>query len=260
MRPWLRRLAYATLNTKGRRWLMQRYYASQHRRGAGEEEPMRWLPCFVRAGDRVLDVGANVGFYTVRLAKQVGPGGSVIAFEPVPDVFEILRYVKQALRLDNVVLHPCAISDRDGEVEMTVPLERDGVANYYLSHLGKDANSPGRRIRAAVRTLDSVRASGPGRIAFMKCDVEGAELLVMRGAEAMLRSDRPIILCEVSDFSERLGHRAGEVFAFLRALDYRGYAIRDAKLEPADQPVSGVDNYVFLPAGHDAPASPSVCV
>lgn len=260
MRPWLRRLAYTVLSLRGRRWLMQRYYASRHRRGEGDEEPMRWLACFVREGDRVLDVGANVGFYTVRLAKQVGPRGSVLAFEPVPDVFEILRYVKQALRLDNVVLQRCAVSDHDGEVELTVPLERDGVANYYLSHMGKDTGSRGRRIRAAVRTLDSVRASDPGRIAFMKCDVEGAELLVMRGAEAMLRSDRPVILCEVSDFSERLGHRAGEVFVFLRGLDYRGYAIRDAKLVPADQPVSGVDNYIFLPAEHDAPASPSVCV
>ncbi len=247
MHPWMRRMAYVLLTRRVRLALMNAYYLHQHRRRAGEEPEMRCLESFVRPGDCVVDIGANVGFYTVRLSEAVGPRGMVHAFEPVPETFAILSDIVRRLPLPNVVLHACALADGEGAAEMVVPGEAGGADNLYLAHLAGEDPGPGRRVRVETTTLDGLRRGGLPRIAFIKCDVEGAELLVLRGAGAVFRGDRPVVLCEVSRHATRFRSSPEEVFAFMRGIGYRSMRVAGDALAPCDGPIPDVENYFFLP-------------
>jgi FkbM family methyltransferase len=254
MKPWLERAVLWAVPAPARRWLRKRSYVRRLRRGGGFEGEMRWLPGLISPGDTVLDIGANAGFYAARLARLVGPQGAVHAFEPIPETFDILRHVVAALGLTNVVLYPAAVADREGELTMEVPREGRKVENYYLAHLTLAPAGGQRAVRGRTRTLDALRAAGLPRVSFVKCDVEGAELLVLRGGAGLLRADLPVLLCEVSDaMATRLGHTSDEVFAFLRELGYDAWYAAGDRLEPAAGTVPGVVNYFFIPRGRPLP-------
>lgn len=254
MRPWVRRWS-AKLGRPIRRWIKKPYYLYQHWRGAGREDEMSWLAHFVRPGDVVLDVGANVGYYTTRLARLVSSTGRVHAFEPVPETFDVLRFLIARLGLRNVELHRDAVSDVEGEEWLTVPDETPGVANFYLAHLGGDTGSSGERTRVRVVTLDALASRGLSRVSFAKCDVEGAEGRLLRGARRLLERDTPVLLIEVSDMSRRLGDSAADTFGLLHELGYRACYPEGGRLRVAEAPVAGVVNYFFLPRSLPIPDS-----
>ena len=227
---------------------MKLYYLRQHRRRAGEELEMRPLASFIAPGDCVVDIGANVGFYTVRLSEAVGPRGTVHAFEPVPETFVILSDVVRRLPLSNVVLHASALADHSGTADMVVPEEAGGADNLYLAHLVGEATPTGRRARVETVTLDELRRSGLPRISFVKCDVEGAELLVLHGAREVLRRDRPVVLCEVCVHAKRFQTTPGDVFSFMQSMGYRAMRLDRNALVDCDGPIPEVENYFFVPA------------
>lgn len=131
----------------------------------------------VRPGSVAVDAGANVGYYTLLLARLVGPEGKVYAFEPHPANFETLRRNVEANGYRNVVLLNKALADRPGTLRL---------------HLGPDAGSHSlvpTRSRASIEveatSLDA--ALGPGaRVDFLKMDVEGAEGRALRGMAGVL--------------------------------------------------------------------------
>jgi FkbM family methyltransferase len=223
---------------------MRRYYLDQHRSGAGAEEMMGWLPVFTRPGDRVFDVGANFGFYTIRLASLVGHAGRVDAFEPVAAPCRVLEYVIARLGLEQVTLHACAVTDTEGEARVMVP--RGGAPNFYLAHLVTNDVAAGTE-RVRTTTLDHVRASAPGKVTFLKIDVEGAEGMVLRGATTLLREDRPVVMCEACDHSLRFGGSPEATFDLLRGHGYRPFRPAGDRLEPCPRPDPAVDNYIFAP-------------
>ena len=246
----VRALVYRLVPAPLRLQLMRRYYADRVRHVPILEPEAALLGRFVRAGDVVADIGANFGWYTYRLSTLVGPDGSVHAFEPVADTAAVLQHVVHALRLSNVRVHACAVADREGNASMDVPRDALGAKNYYLAHL--DMAAPAPAAATPVRTLDALRRDGMGRCSFVKCDVEGAEMLVVKGAEAMLASDRPAILCEVCDHGARFGYAPRDIFEFLAARRYRSYRALEGELVAAPGPVPDADNYFFVPEERDA--------
>lgn len=140
-----------------------------------EADLIRLLDAYVTPGMTVVDVGANVGFLTVVLAQRVGDAGRVHAFEPLPETLEILRANVWRHRAANVTVHPQAVSDREGIVHVAPdPNGRSGAA----------LAAEGVELQAV--TLDD--ALHGARIDVLKVDVEGAEPLVMAGAERVLAS------------------------------------------------------------------------
>jgi FkbM family methyltransferase len=136
----------------------------------------------VTAADAVcIDVGANVGYYTLLMASLT-PRGQVHSFEPVPRNFHLLSANVLLNGFENVVLNCCAVGNRDGEMSFTV--SEDGAYSSFLD-TGRRAQS--RTIIVPARTLVSYcRQRGLRRIDFMKVDVEGAEQLVLEGASGCL--------------------------------------------------------------------------
>jgi FkbM family methyltransferase len=171
----------------------------------------------VRAGDQIAEVGANMGLYTIAMARRTGPAGHVFAFEPAPDNAEILDAnlnVNDAA--DRVTIVRAAAGERGGTVRFTEP---SGVA----ARIEFEGESRGSSIEVPLVTLDSVFKEG--RIDLLKIDVEGFEEPVLSGARELLRdrARRPrMILVEVHPFAwESVGTSSESLIGELDADGYR---------------------------------------
>jgi FkbM family methyltransferase len=151
---------------------------------------------FVKEGDVVYDVGANVGLHTVLLSKLVGRSGHVYAFEPNPRLLPGLR--STIASVDNITLFAVALSQTTGEITLFVPEEdhsRSSLSNW--TRAGRFHVEP---VACEQVPLDRLRAAEHiPPPAFIKCDVEGAELDVFQGAANTLNIvQAPWILFEAN--------------------------------------------------------------
>ncbi|HZP59397.1 MAG TPA: FkbM family methyltransferase [Opitutaceae bacterium] len=213
---------------------------------------------FVRAQARpattAVDIGAHKGGYAFWMARAVGPAGRVIAFEPQPELAAALQRAFRPQR--QVAIENIGISDRSGELMLSVPGAGPSPgASFETSEI--TAHWP-RKISVAVSTLDACLARPRPRISLIKCDVEGHELNVFRGAEKILREERPALLFECEQRHQN-GHSIGDVFDFLGDLGYRGFFFIHGTLRPLAEfdpsrhqncatPRLYCNNFAFLPA------------
>jgi FkbM family methyltransferase len=177
----------------------------------------------VQQGDVVIDVGANVGYFTMLFADLTGERGQVHAFEPIPSTFEeLLRNIRRFPGYKGVYLNCAAVGDSQRRTAMLLPRDDHGQAALVRHQDGswKDAADQVRSIDVQMIRFDDYAAS-LGRIDFIKCDVEGAELLFLRGAESTLRRCRPRLSLEMDErWMKSFGWSAIDVFQLLRQIGY----------------------------------------
>ena len=192
------------------------------------------LPCKAQV---VLDVGAHVGFYSL-LAAHANPSARVVAFEPLPAAAERLRRNVAENRLSNVELLECALGDEPGAATLYndsqtgegIPTSSGLSAEFFeLPYFVEHGVRPG--VEVEVKTIDGVAASlGLGRVDLIKIDTETTEPAVLRGARAVLASDRPTLIFEVLP-----GHgTAPEIEELLAPLGYRFYLLGASGPEPRE--------------------------
>lgn len=170
---------------QGRRWVIAS--GSRFVRGTYEPRQCEAFQRLVRPGDVVFDVGAHVGFYTVLSSSLAGPGGRVYAFEPLPANLRYLRRHCALNRCTNVTIIEACIGDRAGTARF------DDSHGTGVGHL-----APGGTLEVQVRSLDELIASGEAPVPdVIKVDVEGAERLVLAGAESTLRQHHPVLILSV---------------------------------------------------------------
>lgn len=159
-----------------------------------EPELRQW---FAITKGTFVDVGAHIGRYTVMVAKTLGINGKVIACEPSPDTFSALMRNIRVNNLSNVTALNLAVGDRDG----TGILYFHGTDPILHSLVRKAANS----VPVTIRTLDSLLSELKiDDLKLVKIDVEGAEMLVLRGAKETLQKYHPLtVIVEVTDSTER---------------------------------------------------------
>ena len=161
------------------------------------EPEMDLIRRFVKSGDRVADLGANVGVYTREFSLAAGSEGRVYAFEPVVENYDILTTLVRKLRLDNVTTFRAAIGSQTAESEMVIPEMKD-FRGFYWAHLA-GSEDPGRREKVSIFALDDLfKLKVIEDINFIKCDVEGSELEVLEGSVDLVNGCRPTWLMEVS--------------------------------------------------------------
>ncbi len=183
-----------------------------------EPNTQAFVKHYLKPGMTVLDIGAHHGFYTLLAAHCVGPTGKVIAFEPSPKERRKLLWHVRLNRCRQVQVEPFAVSDREGTMKLF--LTQDNSANSLsppeISPIVGSATVP-------VITLDAYcQRNGIERVDLIKMDVEGAELLVLKGAQRLLTTQpRPVIVTEVSRrTTARFGYTVDELLAFLKERDY----------------------------------------
>jgi FkbM family methyltransferase len=185
-----------------------------------EPEPTAMVRKLVRPGDRVLDVGANFGWYTTLFAQEVGDRGQVFAFEPVPSTMERLRENLALNWLERrVTTVPAAVGKEPGEVTVYL-FDRLSHSCASLSTLGETEY---QSVAAPIVPLDRFATEhAMERVDFLKCDVEGSELAVLQGATKILSGpEAPIILIELNDDTSRsFGYSKQDLWQKLRDLGY----------------------------------------
>jgi len=210
----------------------------------------------VRPGEQVLDVGANFGIYTYYLSRLVGANGRVYAFEPIPWTRSVFKVVARLLRIRNAQLVPLGCGDCEETVMFRIPRQPAGAVSAGLAYLARRDSQPSRaeealEVEARMTPLDSFFPSR-GDFSFLKCDVEGAELLVFKGAVKIIESSHPTVLAEVVPRRlEALAGSARELVEFFRARDYSRY-VYHAEDQPrlgaidADADLQREGNYLFI--------------
>lgn len=177
-------------------------------------------------GGIIWDVGAHIGFHTLGFATLLGPAGRVVGFEPNPSNCERLqqnleRNPDLAARIE---IYRCALSDREGDCVFALSHDIDSGASS-MSFLDGTASSvdPAMsarwdRIVVPVRTADALGRDRLPRPNVVKIDVEGAELLVLRGAVETMKSSRATMIVET--------HCASAVFQVNAWFETQGYKVR----------------------------------
>jgi FkbM family methyltransferase len=204
--------ATGVLNTAwGRRVFEKAYFVYKNRLEAG---PVELLRKWVRPNTVVIDVGANVGFFTLQFASWVMEGGRVIALEPEVVNYESLRRTVARAGLSAVVeTVQAAVSDVTGT----------GFLQLNPAHPGDHKLGP-TGVAVATTTVDSLlSARGWPEVSLIKIDVQGAEARVLAGARQTLERFRPVLFLEVED--RKLAQYGSSASELLTSCTACGYAI-----------------------------------
>lgn len=182
-------------------------------RRAYEEHVTRVIRTFLRPGVVVLDIGANVGYYTLLSAARISDTGKVIAFEPSSDNCALLRMSVRRNNFNNVVVHTKAVASKNGYVGFG---GRDG-SNGGVS-LSINTSHPTQVEAVALDTF----LQDESKIDLIKMDIEGAEGLALNGMKQLLQRHHPVILSEFSPDALRAlsGISPEDYLNGLRALGY----------------------------------------
>ena len=193
--------------------------------GGFEPAEILFVGRYLKQEMTALDIGAHHGLYTLLASKRVGLSGKVIAFEPSPrERRQLIRNVRLNF-CSNVRIEPVALGGERSEAELHVVAGGEDGCNSLRPPVVDSETQP---VRVEVLPLDEVvRRMGLGAVDFLKLDVEGGELDVLRGASNLLqRSPRPVLLVEVYDIRTKpWGYRAHEIVRFLDRIGYRWFRI-----------------------------------
>ena len=210
----------------------------------------------VPRGGVCLDIGAAAGFYTAEMARLVGTGGVVHSFEPLRFAHATTSRVLGLRSGSNVVRHSLALGDTGDEVVMSVPLRR-GIPVTGRSFVTRNASGLGsnaefdEHLRVVVDgdTVDQFcERAGLVRIDFVKIDVEGAELHVLRGGEATIERLRPAVMVEVEDrHLERFDTHSSEIAEWFTTRGYRMSVWHNGLWRDVDTVTLEFRNYLFSP-------------
>ena len=188
--------------------------------GVSEPETKALLSSVLKSADTVFDIGAHIGEYSIIAARIVGNAGRVHAFEPNPNLYKVLQRNLELNAIDNCIPNSVALADRHGELLL------DAAGDPSEGHIRNDDSnaSAGKSFRVKVVTLDDYwSAIGRPKVNFIKMDIEGAELLALKGAVQLLSAHEEIVLLgeALEHTTRRFGYDFQELNNFLRSLGFQ---------------------------------------
>jgi FkbM family methyltransferase len=210
-----------------------------HKLGWMGRDATAQFPRFVRAGMTVLDVGANQGLYALFLARLAGPTGRVFAFEPHPELFAAAQANCIANGMGTISLYPYALGSEPATLRLFGSLLNAGDNRLSTG----SASSTQSVSEVLVRRLDDVLPDVDPD--FIKIDVQGWELEVLRGMSRTLEKNRPMtIYFELWPKGLRAAKTSAvELLAFLQGHGFRLYHAESPTTSPIDDLAAFVDRY-----------------
>jgi FkbM family methyltransferase len=193
-----------------------------------EKEESTMMEQLVADGDNFFDIGANIGWYSINIAAS-RRASTVYAFEPIPTTYARLGENLALNACPNIRPYNFGLSEQAGEFTFYYPPEGSGNA----SAVNLTGRSDVRTAQCEVRTLDGFTADTGIRVDFIKCDVEGAELLVFKGGLQTIARDKPVVLAEIlRKWSAKFGYNPNQIFELFRAIGYQAYTAEGGRLAP----------------------------
>jgi FkbM family methyltransferase len=187
-----------------------------------ESEETKVIDLLSCGAKQILDIGANIGWHTIRFAKH-NPNANIHAFEPMPVSYS---YLSRNIAANNagcqVTPYNYGLSDAGGRFEFFIA-PASGT-NASLLNVAEAADAD--RVIGLTLTLDQWCSNYSIKPDFIKCDVEGAELLVFRGGRETLMRDKPIVFAELlRKWSKPFGYHPNEMLRFFSGLGYLCFAV-----------------------------------
>lgn len=196
-------------------------------RGRWEETETRMFCALVKEGMTVVDIGANVGYYTLLAARLVGPRGKVFAFEPNPENFALLSRNVEANGYQNVFLVSKAASGQSGTAALRI--DRNSSGGHSLSAFRGAADT----VQVETVSLDDYFAGEYPSIDVLKMDAEGAEMAILSGMQKVLAHNPNLIL--LTEFFPRamrgFGHQPEEYIGQLLRSGFQVHPIDEDRGE-----------------------------
>jgi FkbM family methyltransferase len=192
-----------------------------------EREVREMLFSLAKDGDTFFDIGANEGLYSISFAQRF-PNSRVYALEPIDNTLELLRANITISGAENIYIFPYGLSDKSGYVDFYVPADSGATS---MAQLDEERFGHSEVQHSLVLSLDASVECLEIAPDIIKCDVEGAELLVFKGGAKTLEQHRPIIQCEMlRKWAKRFDYHPNDIIDFLSQYGYHCFTLRDGKL------------------------------
>lgn len=198
-----------------------------------EEDELALLPEILKETDEVIDIGANYAYITHRLAN-ICTKGIVYAFEPIPFTFNVCQRIIKKYGFKNVKLYQKGVGQKNEQMKFSVPLINFGGISAGQAHMdGRNNELKGKKdyykfdkaktFSCDVVTIDSFLPNIKN-LAFVKIDIEGAELFALEGMRKTIGIWNPIIMLEITPFFlEGFGIKEQAIRDFFKPLNYHFY-------------------------------------
>lgn len=212
-----------------------------------EPDVTRLLSATLQPGMVFFDVGANLGYYSLLGSKKVGKDGQVHSFEPAAAQFKHLKLNVSLNRAANVILNECALSDSRGETTLFLS-EGWNQGTHSLARTNGQSSSC---IVSRISVDEYVAMTGVKRLDVMKVDVEGAELLVFKGAQNTLLELKPsLLIFEASEpYAQSFGYSTSDLKQFVSRQGYTLFRLGESD-EPVAVDTSEQESYANLVGIH----------
>lgn len=216
--------------------------------GFGEPAITALLCELMQPGSLVVDIGTHFGYEAMLMARLTGEGGAVHAFEPNPEVRAFAG--RNLARHSQVQLHACALSDQAGTAQFALP----ALIESGFGGLGGHPSSA-RKVEVELQTLDQVLAGRPRTVSVIKCDAEGHEEAILRGAAKLIETDRPALILETGMANEAglSAPGARQIASLLATSGYAPFTFefdKELVVGPLDSFPFGHASTLYLHRGH----------
>ena len=191
----------------------------------------------IKKGDTIIDIGANLGYYSSIFATQTGKEGKVLAVEPIPLYRKIL--ISNTRRFGNVDIIPFGLGENSGEATMGIP-SKNKFRHGLTRVLDNNDDSQIAGYRVTIKSPESLFSDLP-RLDYIKCDIEGYEDKVIPGFQKLINKFTPIIQIELekSNFDS--------IDDYLIGLNYKRFIVSGRKLVSLDSSKEYSSDIIYIP-------------
>lgn len=214
-----------------------------------ETAETEFLKSIIQPHGTVLDIGANCGWYSLALARHC-PDAMIYAFEPIPHTYEILERNIRHNDLKNIQTHRLAFLNQEATLEFLYTPRCSGATSLTV------AGQPGgaqtlEKISCPGSTIDQFCSSNGLAPQIIKCDVEGAEMMVIEGGVKTIEGHKPVILIELlRKWAKQFNYHPNDVLELLGTLGYKAYTLSEKGIRECAEidELTRETNFVFLHA------------
>ncbi len=241
----VRRILYRSFSLETYLRLLSGFYLAAFNRGLLKGNPLYEYPYFLEkligTGAVCIDVGANLGYYSTVLSKLAGPEGRVLAVEPVEPVRKVLE--KNTRKYKNIEILPYALGEEDATIQISNTTFREkgflASGSFFVSD-SKSGRQPDENIAfTALMKKGSKLFEHLERVDFIKCDIEGYEIIVLPELEPLILKFRPLLLVETT------GKNREKLLKLFSRIGYEGFILTENRLTPAGS--GGTKDVFFIP-------------
>jgi FkbM family methyltransferase len=193
-----------------------------------DHQQVRFLGTLLKPGDVCIDIGANLGYFSIPMSHWVGRKGKVYSVEPVPAFREVLAGNVERFALGNVEIMPYALGDADGVAVKLATPRVDGVVRHGRTEVMSSGHSGEvAEVHESLMYTPSHLFSGLAQLNFIKCDVEGYEMHIIPHLVSIIQQFKPILEIEIASEGNRR-----QITGIMQELGYRCFILQNGALVP----------------------------